>query len=102
VREPDDLLRLFLESDVQGSVASARDLLDALDRVETGALDRWERTGNAHTLTITPQGAVIEPEFEPEPRELRLSLADLRAALCGWIDWIESRHRPPSGPTMAS
>jgi hypothetical protein len=98
VREPGNLLDLFLESDVQGSVAVARELLDTLDRVETGALDRWEGTGNAHTLTITPEGAVIEPEFEPEPRELRLSLADLRAALSGWIRRLESRPagRQPS------
>jgi hypothetical protein len=87
----DDLLARFLESDVQGSVVGAFDFLGTLDRVESGELERWEGTGNAHTLTLTSEGALIEAEWEPEPRALRLSHAELREALNGWIALLLDR-----------
>jgi uncharacterized protein YacL (UPF0231 family) len=83
--EADNLLARFLEADVQGSVSSALDYLGTLDRVESGEIHHWEGTGNAHTLTLTPDGALIEAEWELEPRELQLSHAELREALNGWI-----------------
>jgi hypothetical protein len=88
---PDDLLARFLESDVQGSVTSAFDYLETLDRVESGELHHWEGTGNAHTLTLTPDGALIEAEWEWEPRALQLSHAELREALNGWVALLLDR-----------
>jgi hypothetical protein len=87
----DDLLARFLESDIQGSEATASFFLGLLDRVESGELEHWEGTGNAHTLTLTPEGARIEAEWELEPRELELSHSDLREALNGWIALLLDR-----------
>jgi hypothetical protein len=81
--DPGDLLARYLETDVQGSAASVRRLLDLLDRVESGELAGWEETGNAHTLTLAPEGAMIV-EWDEDALPQRLSLAELRAALAGW------------------
>jgi len=88
---PDDLLAGLLESDVQGSVVTAFDILGILDRVEAGETDRWEGTGNAHTLTITPGGALIQDELADDTEALHLPLADLREALNAWIGLLLDR-----------
>jgi hypothetical protein len=80
-----DLLARFLESDVQGSVITAYDILGMLDRVESGETERWEGTGNAHTLTLTTGGALIQDELEDDAEALNLSLAELREALDAWV-----------------
>src|SRR4051812_9929755 len=46
----------FLESDLQDSVDAAREVLRAVDDVESGRVPSWERTGNAYTLTLSPKG----------------------------------------------
>lgn len=83
-----DLLACFLESDIQGSATSARRLLDLLDRIDTGEIERWEETGNAHTLELGPDGATIVPEWDEEALPQRVSLAELRDALNGWLDLL--------------
>ena len=80
-----DLLARWLESDVQGSASFARGLLEALDRIESGELDRLEETGNAHTLELGPDGATIVPEWDEEALPQQVSLAELRDALNGWL-----------------
>jgi hypothetical protein len=89
--EPDGLLARFLESDVQGSVVTAYDILGMLDRVESGETERWEGTGNAHTLTLTPGGALIQDELAEDTEALHLPLADLREALNAWIGLLLDR-----------
>jgi hypothetical protein len=87
---PRELLARFLESDVQGSEGHAREILGAIDRVEAGETRSWQETGNAHTLTLSPEGATIEAEFtEDEAAPCRISLDELRAALGGWIAFLE-------------
>jgi hypothetical protein len=88
---PDDLLARFLESDVQGSVITAYDILGMLDRVESGETGRWEGTGNAHTLTLTPGGARIQDELEDDTETLHLPLAELRDALNAWVGLLLDR-----------
>jgi hypothetical protein len=88
---PDGLLARFLESDVQGSVVTAYDILEMLDRVESGETDRWEGTGNAHTLTLTAEGAAIQDELAEDTEVLHLPLADLREALNAWIGLLLDR-----------
>jgi uncharacterized protein YacL (UPF0231 family) len=91
---PDDLLARFLESDVQGSVITAFDILGMLDRVESGETDRWEGTGNAYTLTLTPGGAWIQDEQDEladDTEALHLPLSDLREALNAWIGLLLDR-----------
>lgn len=89
--EPDGLLARFLESDVQGSVITAYDILGMLDRVESGETERWEGTGNAHTLTLTAEGASIQDELAEDTEVLHLPLADLREALNAWIELLLNR-----------
>jgi hypothetical protein len=89
----DNLLARFLESDVQGSVITAYDILRMLDRVESGEADLWEGTGNAYTLTLTPDGALIQDELADDSEALHLPLADLREALSAWIALLLDSHQ---------
>ena len=52
-------LMTFLEVDVQGSDHICRDLMNDLTAVEDGADDSRELIGNAHCITITPDGVRI-------------------------------------------
>ncbi|HXU46235.1 MAG TPA: hypothetical protein VN783_11970 [Thermoanaerobaculia bacterium] len=79
------LLAAFLESDVQGSLAVGRELLEAIARVVAGDLPRFEWTGNAHTLTLTRKTARIRREVDPEAPALRRPLALFHAALEAWL-----------------
>ncbi|MES1241075.1 MAG: hypothetical protein ABUT39_05595 [Acidobacteriota bacterium] len=88
---PDDLLARFLESDVQGSVVTAYDILGMLDRVESGETSLWEGTGNAYTLTLTPGGALLRDELSDDGETLHLPLAGLRDALNAWIGLLLDR-----------
>ena len=89
----DDLLSRFLESDVQGSVITAYDILGMMDRVESGETELWEGTGNAYTLTLTRDGALIQDELADDPGELHLSLAELREALNAWVGLLLDSHQ---------
>lgn len=89
--EAQELLARFLESDVQGSEGYAREILGAIEKVDTGEAPSWQGTGNAHTLTLDSEGATIEAEFEEdeEAPPCRVSLDELRAALIGWLAFLE-------------
>ncbi|HWM90377.1 MAG TPA: hypothetical protein VN493_06380 [Thermoanaerobaculia bacterium] len=80
-----DLLTRYLESDIQGSATSAQRLLDLLERIDAGEIERWEETGNAHTLELGPDGATIVSEWDEEAPPQQVSLAELRDALTGWL-----------------
>lgn len=83
----------FLESDLQDSPAAAREVLRALDRVESGHEPSWERTGNAYTLTLSPEGATIQDEHDENSEPHSLPLAALREALAGWVSFLEEKAR---------
>ncbi len=79
----------FLESDLQDSPAAAREVLHALDRVESGHAPSWERTGNAYTLTLAPEGATIQDEQAEDAKPQTVPLSALREALSGWVSFLE-------------
>lgn len=54
------LLMVFLETDVQGSDHVCHDLMEDLVAVEDGSDESREFTGNAHSLTLTADGIVLE------------------------------------------
>ena len=81
------LLAGWLESDVQDSTALGRKILAAIDKVAAGKLDDWERTGNSYTLTLSPDGADLEPELD-EAEPLHLSLRELRDAVSRWVAFV--------------
>ncbi|HET9225891.1 MAG TPA: hypothetical protein VFR31_04450 [Thermoanaerobaculia bacterium] len=89
-----ELLAQYLESDVQDSPEVTLLLLELLDQIEAGDLENWEGTGNAFTLTLTPEGATIQPEFGSDTEPRRVSLDDLRDALEDWFARIESTMEP--------
>lgn len=82
-----EALAQFLESDVQGSTASGREILEAIDAVAEGRLPEWTRTGNAYTLVLSAEGAAIEADFKDEAA--LVPLADLREAVTRWIELLE-------------
>ena len=89
-----EALAHFLESDVQGSTASGREILEAIDAVAEGRLKEWTRTGNAHTLVLSAEGAAIEADFEDEKDDEEseadlVPLAELREAVARWIDFLD-------------
>ena len=81
-------LARYLESDLQSSAAAAREVLAAVEDVVAGALDEWEQTGNAYTLTLSPAGAILEDEWDEGEAE-EIPLAELRNALWTWIEFLE-------------
>jgi len=87
-----ELLAQFLESDVQDSVSLGRKILAAIDKIAGGHLDEWERTGNAYTLTLAPDGADIEPEMADTMADttepLHLTLAELREGVARWVAFL--------------
>lgn len=88
-----EALAHFLESDVQGSAAFGLEILAAIDAVAEGRLREWTRTGNAHTLVLSPEGAAIEPDFDEETEVGLLPLADLREAVTRWIEFLDGGAR---------
>ncbi|HVG10929.1 MAG TPA: hypothetical protein VNM67_24715 [Thermoanaerobaculia bacterium] len=84
-----DLLAQYLVSDVQESQEVTLLLLELLDQIASGELESWEGTGNAFTLTLTPEGATIQPELGTDTEPRRVSLDDLRDALEDWLARIE-------------
>ncbi len=89
------LLVSFLESEVQGSVAVGREILEQLAQVVAGKCPRAIWLGNAHSLTMSKKTARITDEMDPEAPVLRLPLADLYSALDAWLDVLEANG--PSG-----
>jgi hypothetical protein len=88
-----EILASFLQSDVQADLETARLLL-----AETAAAERRESpqpggVGNAFSITITPDGAVIRNAVVADAPPERYSLPELRAALETWIEAIERVRR---------
>jgi hypothetical protein len=79
----------FLESDLQGSADHAREILQAIDRLERGEIGSWEETGNVHTLVLSPQKAEIHSEIDTAAPPFHLSLSQLRRILDGWIEFLK-------------
>lgn len=86
---PGGMVAGFLESDLQGSVAAAHEVLRALDDVESGEVASWERTGNAYTLALTPDGATLWNEMDEEAEPYALSLAELRQVVADWLSFLD-------------
>jgi uncharacterized protein YacL (UPF0231 family) len=80
----------FLESDLQDSTSAAHEILRALDEVESGRAPSWERTGNAHTLRLSPKGAAIQDENAEDARPYHLSLPALREVVADWVSFLDS------------
>lgn len=79
----------FLESDLQDSPASAQEVLRAIEDTEAGRLRSWERTGNAYTLTLSPEGATLQDEMDEGAEPYLLSLPEIREVVADWVSFLE-------------
>jgi hypothetical protein len=90
-----EILASFLQSDVQGDLATARALLDEVAAAGRGEGPRPGGAGNAFSVAIAPDGAVIRNAVIEGARPERYTLEELQTALETWIVAIEraqSRH----------
>jgi len=88
-----EILASFLQSDVQGDLATARMLLAEVAAAERGEKPQPGGAGNAYSITITPDGAVIRNAVVADAPPERYRLPELRAALETWIEAIERVRR---------
>jgi hypothetical protein len=92
-----EIVASFLQSDVQGDIETARMLLAETITAERGETAQPGGVGNAFSITISPEGAVIRNAVIEGAIPERYSLAELRAALETWIAALE-RARDSTGP----
>lgn len=88
-----EILASFLQSDVQGDLASARAFLDEIAAAERGGKPHPGGVGNAFSIAIAPDGAVIRNAVVEGASPERYSLSELRAALEAWAAAIERAQR---------
>ena len=85
-----EIIGSFLQSDVQGDLETARMLLAETIAAERGETPQPGGVGNAFSIAISPEGAVIRNAVVEGALAERYSLPELRAALEAWIAAIES------------
>jgi hypothetical protein len=87
------LLAAFLETDLQQDAALGRELRRRIAGIRKGETQRSEFIGNAHAVSLSPAGALLTSQFDPEaaPQHFDLDLFD--AVVLRWIAFIETR--PP-------
>jgi hypothetical protein len=93
-----EVLAGFLQSDVQGDLETARMLLAETAAAERGESPQSGGAGNAFSIMISPEGAVIRNAVVEDAVPERYSLAELRAALETWIGALERAHRSTGPP----
>ena len=92
VEIPEDwaALGLFLESDLQGSVAACNHLLGGLGSVADGVIESFQRTGNACRLSLTGETAAIAPLFDETVPPCELALERLIEVVSRWCAFLQS------------
>lgn len=83
-RGKDQRLATYLETDVQGSIDIAEQLVTWLKDTAF----RGELSGNGHCITITSQLVTIESLFDEEMPARRLSRAAFLATIKRWLTFI--------------
>ena len=83
-----ELLKGFLEEDVQESEAACRAVLSALSEIARGAGREWQQTGNAHVLTILPDRVTIDSLFLEDAARYEIAIADFESILTRWLALI--------------
>ena len=84
-----EALAHFLESDVQRSTTFCLEILAAIEAVGEGRLRDWTRTASTHTLTLSLEGAQIEPDFDEASEPGHVSLSDLSETVTRWIVFLD-------------
>ncbi|MBC8946389.1 hypothetical protein [Xenorhabdus indica] len=81
----------FLSGDIQGSIYSANELIDLCESIKNGVLPLWEGTGNAHTVTIKPDGVEIFNEYTEESLKIA-TIEEFKGYLEKWKELLLSRE----------
>jgi hypothetical protein len=89
-----EIVASFLQSDVQGDLETARTLLAEIAAAERGENPQPGGVGNAFSITISPEGAVIRNAVVEGAAPECYSLAELRAVLEVWIAAVERARSP--------
>jgi hypothetical protein len=95
---PSPEFELFFDEDVQGSAATCRSFLAAIQSIRGLPGTTWSATGNAHTVTLSSQWARFEHEYRRPPLACELSLDEFERALITCLRSIEdtqARGLPP-------
>ncbi|HEY3909102.1 MAG TPA: hypothetical protein VGM07_04335 [Stellaceae bacterium] len=90
-----EVLASFLQSDVQGDLGAARDLLAEVGAAERGEAPQPAAIGNAYAVSITPEGVAIRIAVIEDSRPERYDFTEIRLALGTWIAAIERARRNP-------
>jgi hypothetical protein len=89
-----EILASFLQSDVQADLVTAYALLDEIAAAARGEAPQRGGVGNAFSIAITPEGAIIRNAVVENALPERFSLEELRTALQTWIAAIKRARRP--------
>jgi hypothetical protein len=90
-----EILASFLQSDVQGDLATTGELLKEIAAAERGEKSQPGGVGNGFSIAIAPDGVMIRNAVLEGAIPEHYTLGELRAALETWIAAIESgRHNP--------
>ena len=81
---PYETLGVFLVSDVQSCAETCDIVLSECDAILSGKEQRISGTGNAHTVTMTREGVLIENEYTDELPPCRLSIEEFRQVIESW------------------
>jgi hypothetical protein len=84
-----EIVASFLQSDVQGDLETARALLAEIAAAERGEKPQPGGVGNAFSIAISPNGAVIRNAVVEDAVPENYALAELRGALEIWIAALE-------------
>jgi uncharacterized protein YacL (UPF0231 family) len=90
-----EVLASFLQSDVQGDLATARGLLAEIGAAERGQAPQPAAIGNAYSIAISRDRVTLRNAVIEDSRPEHYGFDELRQALETWIAAIErARHNP--------
>ncbi len=82
--DKDQLLAAFLETDIQEDTGMISELLKQINAIQKGTRKRYETSGNAHALTLTPKRVTIESLYDNDARPYRRNLTFFKDTLVRW------------------
>lgn len=89
-----EIMASFLQSDIQGDLDTARTFLAEIAEAERGEPAEPGGAGNAFSIAISPDGAVIRNAVIEGAVAEHYTLAELRSALELWTAAIERARSP--------
>ena len=79
----------FLSGDIQRSLFCVNEYITACNNVDSGVIEIWSGTGNAHTVTIKKDSVNIFNEYSEEQLHIS-SVEKFKSYLEGWKNLLIS------------